>query len=119
MSSTAPVTSDSLAAALEACVTGAGSTVELCQVEYTPVRATSTCEGGIGGSTEGASTVGGTLILHLVTPFFDGMPLLARHREVTAWVQKCAPGLHAMTLKLFTPAQWAAKQAPAAATSAV
>ncbi len=43
----------------------------------------------------------------IVTPAFDGMRLLARHRAVNAIVaEELAEKIHALALHTYTPAEW-------------
>lgn len=48
----------------------------------------------------------------LIDPQFEGVSLVARQQKVYACVQdEIASGqLHALSLKTYTPAEWAAKQ---------
>ncbi|EKX44213.1 bola-like protein [Guillardia theta CCMP2712] len=41
----------------------------------------------------------------IVSPRFDGMPLVERHRAVHAALEKETPDIHALTLKCLTPQQ--------------
>lgn len=48
----------------------------------------------------------------LVTPRFDGKPLLARHRLVNAALAaELGGGVHALALHTFSPDEWAARTA--------
>lgn len=49
----------------------------------------------------------------LVTPAFDGVPLLARHRAVNAALEAEVPLIHALSMKTYTPVQWAKKKSEA------
>lgn len=43
----------------------------------------------------------------LVSPVFEGLRTVARHQKIYALVQKeMESGLHALTMHLFTPAEW-------------
>lgn len=43
----------------------------------------------------------------IVTPFFDGMRLLARHRAVNSVVaEELAEKIHALALHTYTPSEW-------------
>lgn len=46
----------------------------------------------------------------IVSPQFDGQPLIARHRLVNRTVaDELGTGLHALAIHAWTPAEWAAK----------
>jgi BolA family transcriptional regulator, general stress-responsive regulator len=61
-----------------------------------------------------AGCVGYKLEAHVVSPEFDGMALLARHRAVNAALADMMPRIHALTIKALTPSQAAAKSATGA-----
>lgn len=48
--------------------------------------------------------------LVVVSVAFEGVPLLARHRDVQAILAEDLKSIHALTIKPLTPAQWKAKQ---------
>jgi len=53
---------------------------------------------------------GGKFNVVVVTPKFDGVALLARHRLVNKALEEELKTIHALTIKAYTPAQWVDKQ---------
>jgi stress-induced morphogen len=49
---------------------------------------------------------GASFVVKVVSASFDGKPLLARHRAVTAAIADEVKRIHAITLHTWTPAQW-------------
>lgn len=54
---------------------------------------------------------GAKFVITVVSPVFEGVGLLDRHRKVQAVLAEPLKSIHAVTLKTMTPAQWAAKKA--------
>ena len=53
---------------------------------------------------------GGKFDVIVVSPKFEGKPLLARQRMVNAILEEEMKTIHALTQKTLTPEQWAKKQ---------
>jgi stress-induced morphogen len=49
--------------------------------------------------------------LVLVSTTFEGKPLLARHRAVNGALASEIAAIHALTMKTYTPEQWATMNA--------
>jgi BolA protein len=55
----------------------------------------------------GAAAGGGHYILHVVSPRFDGVPLIDRNRMVfRLFEQEMGREIHALTIKALTPDEW-------------
>jgi stress-induced morphogen len=46
----------------------------------------------------------------VVSPLFEGLPLLERHRLVNSKIEEELKGIHALSMKTWTPKQWQDKQ---------
>ena len=71
------------------------------QAEYvscTDISGGSSCDGGY------------KLELIVVSPNFDGVPLLKRHRMVNDVLKEEMNRIHALTMKTWTPAQYESKK---------
>jgi BolA protein len=58
-------------------------------------------------SSDGAGSCDGNAMLELVvvSPRFDGVPLLQRHRMVNDCLKDLMPKIHALTIKAWSPEQ--------------
>jgi len=55
----------------------------------------------------------------LVTAAFEGVSRIQRHRQVNQYLsQELQQGLHALSLKLYTPSEWQARQGDVPASPA-
>ena len=60
-----------------------------------------------------SGSCGAKVEITIVSPAFEGVPLIQRHRMVQSALAEVMKSVHALTLKTLTPAQWEAKQAAA------
>lgn len=67
-------------------------------VACTDISGGSSCDGGY------------KLELIVVSPKFDGVPLLKRHRMVNDLLKEEMNRIHALTMKTWTPAQYESKK---------
>eukprot|EP00053_Salpingoeca_punica_P025081 m.15804 g.15804 ORF g.15804 m.15804 type:complete len:95 (+) comp7471_c0_seq1:107-391(+) len=58
-----------------------------------------------------ANRCGNAFEATIVSPMFEGKPLLARHRLVNDTLKAELAKIHAFSQKTFTPSQWEAKKA--------
>lgn len=72
--------------------------LEAQHVACTDISGGSSCDGGH------------KLELIVVSPKFEGVPLLKRHRMVNDTLKEEMPSIHALTMKTWTPAQYESKK---------
>jgi stress-induced morphogen len=46
----------------------------------------------------------------VISPLFDGIPLLERHRLVNSKIEEELKNIHALSMKTWTPMQWETKK---------
>jgi stress-induced morphogen len=61
--------------------------------------------------TDESGGCGAKFVVTVVTPAFDGVPLLERHRRVNAALAEELRAIHALSIKALTPAQYEQKKA--------
>jgi stress-induced morphogen len=61
--------------------------------------------------TDESGGCGAKFVVLVVSPAFEGVPLLERHRRVNGALAEELKTIHALTIKALTPAQWEQKKA--------